>query len=148
MGFLHPSPHPSSPSLPPGTTAPCDLGTLPNKHTQVGQKSTKFPLLEKLILGLWYTEEQLQAIKLIIYLKLHYDGNPFAIYKCTEAGGTSSIYTMLYVNYTLTKPRKNKHTYKSMHTHTHMHIFLFSPLYTPKDSSIHRMPWTYLFHGV
>ena len=39
-------------------------------------------------------------------------------------------------------------THTNLCIHTHMHIFLFSPLYTPKDSSIHRMPWTYLFHGV
>ena len=67
-------------------------------------------------------------------------------------------FTQLHVNYTPIKLGKSKHTYKCIpiklgknkHTykfmHTHTRIFLFSLLFTPKDSSVHSTPWTSFFH--
>ena len=62
-------------------------------------------------------------------------------YKCIpiKLGKNKHTYKFIPI-----KLGKNKHTYKFMHTHTR--IFLFSLLFTPKDSSVHSTPWTSFFH--
>lgn len=53
---------------------------------------------------------------------------------------------MLHVNCISIKLGKKTQIYLCIYIYTHTHIFLFSPFYTPRDSSIHRMHCTCFFH--
>ena len=94
--------------------------------------------------------QHINVLKQAVHLKftqLHVNYTPIKLgkskhtYKCIpiKLGKNKHTYKCIPI-----KLGKNKHTYKFMHTHTR--IFLFSLLFTPKDSSVHSTPWTSFFH--
>ena len=94
--------------------------------------------------------QHINVLKQAVHLKftqLHVNYTPIKLgkskhtYKCIpiKLGKNKHTYKFIPI-----KLGKNKHTYKFMHTHTR--IFLFSLLFTPKDSSVHSTPWTSFFH--